>query len=582
MLPQCLASVRGLVDEIIVVDTGSVDRTREIALAAGAKVYDFPWGNDFSQARNESLRHATGDWVLVMDPDEVVASKGPDAVRRAILAHPEAAGLTAMVNSLVHELDRTQQGGSIGLRLFRRAPGVLYEGAIHEQVAPAITRQGGRLAASGLVLTHYGYLPSVRASKGKEARNMRLLQEQVAADPQNIFARFNLGTELMVARRWEEALAEYNTAWEMALREPQRQVYFNKLARERARAAMWLGRWDEALRYSEEAIARYPDYPDLWLERGHTFQQQQDWAQVHECAGRCLAIAKVNPEYSSDPGARSWLPWHLNGVAYEQEGDISQAIACYERAIQANPAYPDSALRLAFLGSKTQDEALLERIEAALQVSQMGLELIAQAHYQAHRFARAGAWAERAPLNGAVALARGAAQLVAGDTRAAVHALESTPLTPEQELDGAYLGSIVAWLEGRWQDARAIAAALAERNAETAAALERVTAFLAGGFPTAQPVTPDLLVTLGWLVDLGLYDLFQTVLGLFANTPPPVWRVPVGKVLFVKGFRQPAFDFLSSVGLEALDSEALEMLAQFAEEQGLADEAAVFRRRAAG
>src|SRR5262249_33980822 len=69
-LPACLASAADLVDEVVVVDTGSTDRTREVAARFGARVFDFPWVDDFAAARNESLRHATGDWVFWMDADD--------------------------------------------------------------------------------------------------------------------------------------------------------------------------------------------------------------------------------------------------------------------------------------------------------------------------------------------------------------------------------------------------------------------------------------------------------------------------------------------------------------------------------
>ncbi len=83
-LGQCLDSVKGLVDEIIIVDTGSADRTKEIAGRFTDKVFDFEWCDDFSAARTESLRHATGDWILVLDADEVIAKRDHDVIRKLI------------------------------------------------------------------------------------------------------------------------------------------------------------------------------------------------------------------------------------------------------------------------------------------------------------------------------------------------------------------------------------------------------------------------------------------------------------------------------------------------------------------
>ena len=73
-LEQCLNSVKGLADEIIIVDTGSTDRTKEMAKNFNARIFDFKWIGDFSAARNESIRHAAKEWILVMDADEVILS----------------------------------------------------------------------------------------------------------------------------------------------------------------------------------------------------------------------------------------------------------------------------------------------------------------------------------------------------------------------------------------------------------------------------------------------------------------------------------------------------------------------------
>ena len=80
-LEQCLNSVKGLADEIIIVDTGSTDRTKEIAKKFSAKIFDFKWIDDFSAARNESLKHAAKDWILVLDADEMIDKEAVKAIK---------------------------------------------------------------------------------------------------------------------------------------------------------------------------------------------------------------------------------------------------------------------------------------------------------------------------------------------------------------------------------------------------------------------------------------------------------------------------------------------------------------------
>jgi glycosyltransferase involved in cell wall biosynthesis len=125
-LPACLASLAGVADDVVVVDTGSSDRTRDVARQHGARVFDFPWCDDFSAARNECLRHAHGDWVLWLDADERFDDANRERLRalRSTLGDDPAAyvftqrsAATASTSTL-----RVQQ-----VRLFRRHADVRWE-----------------------------------------------------------------------------------------------------------------------------------------------------------------------------------------------------------------------------------------------------------------------------------------------------------------------------------------------------------------------------------------------------------------------------------------------------------------------
>ena len=124
-LPGCLESVRGLVDEIIVVDTGSTDRTAEIARSFGARVFDFEWRDDFSAARNESLRHAGSDWILYLDADERIDCGGIDNCIRAAAAHPDFDAFSVLIRNFRHTAsERPAFDAAYNFRLFRNFPGI--------------------------------------------------------------------------------------------------------------------------------------------------------------------------------------------------------------------------------------------------------------------------------------------------------------------------------------------------------------------------------------------------------------------------------------------------------------------------
>lgn len=207
-LDRCLASLRGHVDEICVLDTGSSDRSVEIARSHGAIVGFRAWDDDFSAARNASLDLASGEWILQIDADEELASPAPGAW--SVLRDPAA-------HCALVELDLRGDGGRSERtwqpRLFRRDPRLRYRRPLHETVLDGLAEAG--LAPPRpvpLLLIHHGYLGEVVASRGKIERNLRILRawrDRKAADAYDLF---KLASALETLRE-PEAGEELSSAW---------------------------------------------------------------------------------------------------------------------------------------------------------------------------------------------------------------------------------------------------------------------------------------------------------------------------------------------------------------------------------
>jgi len=253
-LPGCLASVQDAVDEIVVVDTGSADGTPDLARAHGARVVEWAWRDDFAAARNESLRHVAGDWVLVLDADERLAPPGGALVRR-LAARADADGFDCR---LVSALPADQPAAAIAhwyCRLFRRRPGVRFEGRVHEQVAPSIRAAGGRIERSDVTILHEGY---AAASPAKLQRNLALLRRALAERPDDAFTLLHLGLTLTAAgdpagaaEACERALASTTSPLAPGLAA----VAWMKLAELRLGA----GDWARAAEAAGRALAGQPD-----------------------------------------------------------------------------------------------------------------------------------------------------------------------------------------------------------------------------------------------------------------------------------------------------------------------------------
>ena len=149
-LEQCLKSIKDYVDEIIIVDTGSTDRTVEIAGRFTDKIYFHAWENSFSKARNQSLAYATGDWIFIMDADEEMLAGSGERLRQAVREAGKADAILVNTVSTYSNGNKTARHNSE--RLFRNNGVIHYEGIVHNLVVGHSS-----VKASKIELMHYGY-----------------------------------------------------------------------------------------------------------------------------------------------------------------------------------------------------------------------------------------------------------------------------------------------------------------------------------------------------------------------------------------------------------------------------------------
>jgi tetratricopeptide (TPR) repeat protein len=208
-LGDCLASLRGVVDEIVVVDTGSTDRSREIAQSAGAQVYEFSWTGDFSEARNRALDLSNGEWILYIDADERVRSESVSNLRAQLL-DPGHVGYEVLLHP------RPDHTAYWAMRLFRNHPSIRFRGVIHENIWPALAdysaRTGGSIGKCELVLDHKGYEGNLEA---KNARNLPLLIESLRQNPERVYSWCHLANTHMEMKEPELAKQAWLAALEL-------------------------------------------------------------------------------------------------------------------------------------------------------------------------------------------------------------------------------------------------------------------------------------------------------------------------------------------------------------------------------
>ena len=211
---QCLQSIRPIAHQIVLLDTGSTDRTIEIARGLGAEIHSYQWNDNFSDARNAALEHARGDWVLCLDADEEILPE-EHAKLLEVMKNSEVLGCRVpLVNCGVNEF-----GGSYVPRLFRNAPGLFFVGRVHEQVFPSVLVRAAEWKMKTMVgggqIRHHGYASDVMTSKNKIERNLVLLRQAVLELPDEPHLMMNLGLELSRSGKAEEGLEKYAEAFRM-------------------------------------------------------------------------------------------------------------------------------------------------------------------------------------------------------------------------------------------------------------------------------------------------------------------------------------------------------------------------------
>ncbi len=203
---RCLASVKDLVDEIIIVDTGSKDRTSDIAKEFGAKVFYLKWKDDFSLARNESIKHATYPWIMWLDADDYIKDEDKaDFLKFKKILHMTEYMAFRMPTLSIRKGIFIKKDVNYLTRIFRNLAGIKFEGKIHEQVLPSISRLKGKVGTANIPIYHTGYEDSGTLIRKKQ-RNKKILEKAVREEPENPIYLTYLGRTYM--EEWLEGRGE--------------------------------------------------------------------------------------------------------------------------------------------------------------------------------------------------------------------------------------------------------------------------------------------------------------------------------------------------------------------------------------
>jgi tetratricopeptide (TPR) repeat protein len=590
MLPGCLDAVKDAVDEMIVVDTGSSDRTVEIARSFGAKVVEFPWNGSFADARNVSIDNATCDWVMYLDADEHMIPEDAPKLR---------ALLTRTWREAFYLVETNYTGGDESgaavthhaLRLWRRRPQYRFEGRIHEQKTHTMpTYLPERFETSTVRMRHYGYLRSRITAKDKSRRNIELLEVESHENP-SPFNQYNLGSEYLALGDPERARGYFDRAWEALRIEDRWQSagYAPLLIARVATARRGAGDIVAAREAIRDGLEAFPDHTDLVLEDALCAKEQGDLVAARTLAERCLEMGDAPTRYAATVGAGSFLAGCLLAELEERNGNLGRAEQLYRASLAEHDEYVAPVLPLvSLMAARGADEA---EIAAAVPGRPSATLLAATALYEAGRAEPAESWfrdvLELQPANGAARIGLVEALL---SQRRYQEAADQAGLEPVDSMLGATAHSARMFALAAAGDGDRMASELA-RAEQAGVAWHDIELFRAwaevlrsGAAPATLPA--PAAATAGTALEALLrvedVDAFARLL--------PVWQAidldpcerhdRIARIYLRRGFLESAADeWIASASIE-VDVRSMVGLAHVAIARGLPAEALEFAQEA--
>lgn len=339
-LSRCLRSLSGVVDRLVVLDTGSNDSTVEIARAHGAVVGHFDWCDDFAAARNAALDLADADWNLVVDADEWLID-GHEALSARVAGGDVAVGTVRVRSSSLAD-GVPVSTTTVSERFLPR--GVRFHGAIHEQARHVLA-----VHDLDVTLGHDGYEPA--QAEQKRGRNERLLREALTRDSCNPYLRYQLAKELQAQSRYDESSAAFDVACEAA---PAQASWRHSLVVRAVSVHGKARRFAAAIALVDGENTRWDSSPDWHFALGNLFLDMaladpgsaiQLMPLVEASWLRCLEIGERPDLDGAVEGRGSHLAAHNLAGFYESLGHVAAAQrfrSLATVATAANSATPQS------------------------------------------------------------------------------------------------------------------------------------------------------------------------------------------------------------------------------------------------
>ncbi len=342
-LDKCLKSVAPIVDEMVIVDTGSTDHTIEIARNYGADVYRFEWRDDFSEARNFCVRQARCNWILIMDADEIISENDLPKIKE-LLTDARVDGYRFILRN--YENDRTLANITMNpndysegkdyfgfipsrlIRLFRKHRAISFSGAVHETIDYNFDRAGFIAKNTDISIHHYGKVLQSSRIQRKREYYMKLGEKRVEKCPDDIGAVKGLSDQYLELGLCRKALQLLENHDRLLSGNPE--LHFNL-----ARAYGALGMPDKAIREYSQTLESNPEHIGAYNNLALVYLQDGNHEEAIRTLNKGIERGRSHPVF-----------YHNLGNVYHALGDNDRALRAYSKAIEIDPAFPGTSDRI--------------------------------------------------------------------------------------------------------------------------------------------------------------------------------------------------------------------------------------------
>lgn len=307
-IEKCLKSLVNQVDEIVIIDTGSTDKTIEISKQYTQKIYKIRWENNFSKARNYSIKFALKKYILIIDADEFLDKK---INIKEILNTKNADLYKVKINN---ELSNGGSYSHFAYRIFKNSIGLKFENALHEQLD--LKNNQYTIEELPIFITHTGYLHETQIEKRKNERNIKILKEDILRE-ENDYNTYNLGREYLIS-------GEYNLAYklfETSCKLNSQSLFMPDLLNKKAICLIEMNKKDEFYSLIENFIKNFPNETELYYTAGNGYLVFKDYKKAKEKYLNC--IQKGENGYQTTRGISDYISYFkLAEIAYQEENLI--------------------------------------------------------------------------------------------------------------------------------------------------------------------------------------------------------------------------------------------------------------------